>query len=419
MAKTYYTFANGCRCEELFNFAQDSTDWLPDPKKFLGCGLGNQFSDSQLEAGVKEKIKGHSWAYFDLCMEKVFRVTDGQYVFEARTNPKVAHSMISRDGCFDDDHIFERLIENALDNIRTYPVEETLTQEEYEIRKRDEALSLLRYFPGDVSVAIEKEEFQYFPTFVEDATHINRADSFSLIRSAEVSIGFRSFASVPIEISSSGFGKNTRQWSKPCVVVHYEDARFNGGFPLRESEYPEAFELLKDYVEVKLQNKKDFLIDVFKDKRNLLLRHHPNEFSLPKPFCQYEYIDSAGVKHSEALPCVPCRSEAEINEWLKCVALTRLPDADEYEKAREERLDPTKNNAVHQLIARSFNQIAVTDGKTVFRADASPYTFFSDEYADIVCNLWIHHKESYAVVGTKQLGRNNTQTIESSRVKSR
>lgn len=417
MEKTYYTYANGCRCEELFNFAQDSTDWVLDPQSFLSRGLGNQFSDSQLEDGVKDKIKRHSWDTFDFYMEKVFRVTDGNYVYEARTNPKAVHGMISSEGQYDCDHIYERLIEDAVANMCIYEVEETLTQTEFEIQRRDEALSLDFKNLDNTSANIRNVDFHYLPTFVESATHINRVDSFSMIFSGKVFVGFYPFASVPIEISASGVGNNTRQWSKPCVTVHYEDACFNGGFPLRESEYPEAFALLKSKIETKL-TQDNLLTTYFKDRRDYFLERLPNQCSLPKPTNEYEYIDKDGVKHSEALPCVPCDNPSEVSQWLKCVALTRLPSIDEYEKVAQTRLDPSKNNAVYQLIADSLRQIAVTDGKTVFCADAQP-NFASDQHAGNVCNLWIHHKENYAVVRTKPLSQNNTRTIESLRVKSR
>ena len=302
--------------------------------------------------------------------------------------------------------------------MRIYEVEETLTQTEFEIQRRDEALSLDFKNFNNASANIRKVDFHYLPTFVESTAHINRVDSFSMIFTGEVSVGFYPFASVPIEISASGVGKNTRQWSKPCVTVHYEDACFNGGFPLREREYPEAFALLKSEIETKL-NQDDLLITYFKDRRDYLLSQLPNQCSLPKPINVYEYIDKAGVKHSEALPCVPCNNPSEVSQWLKCVALSRLPSMEEYEKAAQADLDPSKNNAVYRLIADSLSQIAVTDGKTVFCADALPCCALLDEHAENVCNLWIHHKESYAVVGTKQLSQNNTRTIESSRVKSR
>lgn len=90
----YYVYMNGCRCEKLFNFAQASDDWLLDPGKYLGQGLGNALSELKLESGVSEKRRSGSWKFFDQNLSVTYRATDGIYVYVAETDPSVVHSMI-------------------------------------------------------------------------------------------------------------------------------------------------------------------------------------------------------------------------------------------------------------------------------------------------------------------------------------
>ena len=421
MADTdYYVYMNDCRCEKLFNFAQASDDWLLDPGKYLGRGLGNALSELKLESGVSEKLRSGSWKFFDQNLSVTYRATDGFYVYVAETDPSVVHSMITPDGDYDSDHVFERLIDDAIANTKIYSIEKTLTETEYREQCRDEALSKASSFGlEDLTADIRSTDFRYEPIFLEDGNQLVRTDSLTLWCEANVKAGFETVATIPVVITSSGIGKNTRTWTKPVVDIFLNQATFNGGFPLTESNYPDTFKAVTSAVKLGLETKKAFLLEEFKSKRAGFLQFFPDETMLPKPDYEYEFVDTQGIKHNQALACVPCENQAQIAQWLKCVALTRLPSFEDYEKAKASRLNPSKNQAVDEIFEKSIGTVAVTDGKTVYCAKIRAVAGCDDVHARNASNLWLKDREQYKVVNSRKLTTVASQTQSYSKARSR
>lgn len=421
MADTdYYVYMNGCRCEMLFNFAQATDDWLLDPGKYLSQGLGNALSELRLESGVSEKIRSGSWKFFDQNLSVTYRATDGIYVYVAETDPSVVHSMITPDGDYDSDHVFKRLIDDAIANTKVYSIEKTLTETEYRETCRDQVLNLASSFGlEDLTADIRSTDFRYEPIFLEDKDKWVRTDSLTLWCEANVRAGFETVATIPVVITSSGISKNTRTWTKPVVDIFLNQTAFKGGFPLTQSNYPDAFKAVTSAVKQGLETQKAFLLEDFKSRRAGFLQFFPDETTLPKPEYEYEFVDAQGIRHNQALACVPCENQAQIAQWLKCVALTRLPSFEDYEEAKASRLNPSKNHAVDELFEKSIGTVAVTDGKTVYCAKIRAVAGYDDVHARNASNLWLKDREQYEVVNSRKCTSKVSQTKSHSTARSR
>ena len=202
-------------------------------REILWAGLDNQRPEVKKVAEHLAEMKrtaGYGKLLDDLTVG--YRLTDGDNVFEVRTRPGNFINEFDKPN-FSLDSLWDLLIEDAIGKMRTFPVEATLTENEY----RKEVAYPFHLTPEQLQTCpvrvTKKTSYQALHLEADDKTH--RVDVFKECCSyALLDEDYQVIASVPVIVECRMVGDGSDPVFK--VTHERENVCYEGGLPVGESD---------------------------------------------------------------------------------------------------------------------------------------------------------------------------------------
>ena len=381
--------------------------WTPDQDKdslILAClreGLNRQQpSPEDIVEDLRElqRTGGYAPLYDDLT--RIFRVTDGENVYEVITHPSTYLNE------FDDPYLsvemlWGNLIEDALKKVRMFPVERVLNEHEYQEAKAYP----FRLTMNDVIHSPMRRlsvTDNYEPFFIKEADSLKRIDIFTrTYLYGLLDHDYRTIAMVPVKVKAVRVDDDM---DMDITVTHErENVTFEGGKPLAPSNV--IANILNLRVDQELKGEAYYMIRAVDSAALEFTNNLPNRRSdTEKALVEYQQGLQTQTRPMALIEA--SQSWSDIRETLVTQVLVRLSETlppEAFHDLMSILSDPRQG---HPLQSWEGWNVAVTDGEEVYEAQVdlsklTPDATYADLCRTVAEELVI--RDSYPVAKVQRL----------------
>lgn len=331
-------------------------------REILWAGLDNQRPEVKKVAEHLAEMKrtaGYGKLLDDLTVG--YRLTDGDNVFEVRTRPGNFINEFDKPN-FSLDSLWDLLIEDAIGKMRTFPVEATLTENEY----RKEVAYPFHLTPEQLQTCpvrvTKKTSYQALHLEADDKTH--RVDVFKECYSyALLDEDYQVIASVPVIVECRMVGDGSDPVFK--VTHERENVCYEGGLPVGESDAIAG--ILNMKVAKMLEGDEYYLLRHIETEALYFTNSLPAR-ETPSVSKEVTYETENGLKKCETALIPKDLELSGIRELLVAEAIKSIEKAveDDLDSLNREVIDPRQESPLNAVL-RDLN-VSVTDGENVFEA---------------------------------------------------